>query len=300
MTIDLRGVIGPVVTPFDAGSGELDIGAFEANLRAHLAAGLHGVVVAGSTGEAVLLDESERERLVETARAVVPRDRLLIVGAGAEATRTVVRRARHAASAGADAVLVVSPHYYQSAMTADVLREHFRRVADASPVPVMLYNIPKYVGFSIPPAVVRELAEHANIVGLKDSSGDRELLSAYVSAQREDFSVLTGSGSAYQSALAAGARGGILAMALFAPELSLALFAAMARGDTAAATAAQARLTPLAATIVGTMGVAGVKAALDAIGLHGGPVRPPLPPLPDDDRRKARALLAEGALVAAT
>lgn len=296
MTIHLRGVLGPVVTTFDAASGELDLPAFETNLRAHLAAGLHGLVVAGSTGEAVLLDESERERLVESARAVIPRDRLLIVGAGAEATRTVIRRARHAARAGANAVLVVSPHYYSAAMTADALRAHFRRVADESPVPVVLYNIPKYVGFAIPPALVAELAVHPNVIGIKDSSGDRDQLSGYLRAQGDDFAVLTGSGTMYQASLAAGARGGILAVALFAPEASLAVYEASGRGDAAAALAAQALLAPLGATIVGALGVAGVKAALDLVGLRGGAVRPPLMPLGPSDLEKVRALLTEGAL----
>ncbi|HEX8726591.1 MAG TPA: dihydrodipicolinate synthase family protein [Gemmatimonadaceae bacterium] len=296
MTIQLRGVLGPVVTTFDAASGELDLPAFETNLRAHLAAGLHGLVVAGSTGEAVLLDESERERLVESARAVIPRDRLLIVGAGAEATRTVIRRARHAARAGANAVLVVSPHYYSAAMTADALRAHFRRVADESPVPVVLYNIPKYVGFAIPPALVAELAVHPNVIGIKDSSGDRDQLSGYLRAQGDDFAVLTGSGTMYQASLAAGARGGILAVALFAPEASLAVYEASGRGDAAAALAAQALLAPLGATIVGALGVAGVKAALDLVGLRGGAVRPPLMPLGPSDLEKVRALLTEGAL----
>lgn len=296
MTIHLRGVLGPVVTTFDAASGELDLPAFETNLRAHLAAGLHGLVVAGSTGEAVLLDESERERLVESARAVIPRDRLLIVGAGAEATRTVIRRARHAARAGANAVLVVSPHYYSAAMTADALRAHFRRVADESPVPVVLYNIPKYVGFAIPPALVAELAVHPNVIGIKDSSGDRDQLSGYLRAQGDGFAVLTGSGTMYQASLAAGARGGILAVALFAPEASLAVYEASGRGDAAAALAAQALLAPLGATIVGALGVAGVKAALDLVGLRGGAVRPPLMPLGPSDLEKVRALLTEGAL----
>ncbi len=296
--LDLHGVFGPVVTTFDATSGDLDLPGFEANLRAHLAAGLHGVVVAGSTGEAVLLDEAERERLVEAARAVTPRDRLLIVGAGAEATRTVVRRSRHAASVGADAVLVVSPHYYSAAMTVDALLEHFRRVADESPIPVLLYNIPKYVGFALSPEIVTTLAAHPNIVGIKDSSGDRDLVAGYVGAQGDGFSVLTGSGTMYQASLAAGARGAILAVALFAPELSLAVFDAMARGDAAGALAVQARLTPPAATIVGAMGVAGVKAALDVVGLRGGLVRPPLTPLGPSEMAKLRALLAGGALAA--
>lgn len=291
--MNLAGVFGPVVSTFDAKSGELDLAAFEANARAHLAAGLRGLVVAGSTGEAALLDDDERAALVDRARAVVPRDRLLIVGAGAESTRATIRRCRAAGAAGADAVLVVAPHYYASAMTADALLAHFRRVADESPVPVILYNIPKYVGFTISPSVVTELSTHENIVGIKDSSGDRDLMTVYVNTQGRNFAVLTGSGSLLHTALHVGARGAILAVALFAPELSLAVFDAVAANDEARAAGAQARLTPLASTIVGTLGVGGVKAALDVAGLQGGPVRPPLRPLSKADRARVRALLAE-------
>lgn len=296
--MNLSGIFGPVVTTFDAKSGELDLAAFEANLQAHLAAGLRGIVVAGSTGEAVLLDEAERAQLVDRARRAIPRDRLLIVGAGAESTRTTIARCRAAGAAGADAVLVVSPHYYTAAMTADAILGHFRRVADESPVPVILYNIPKYVGFTISPSIVTELSTHGNIAGIKDSAGDRDLITVYVNTQRRDFSVLTGSGSLLHAALHAGARGAILAVALFAPELSRSVYDAVAANDEAAAAAAQARLTPMASTIVGALGVAGVKAALDVVGLHGGAVRPPLRALNKADRARVRALLAEESLAA--
>ncbi|MHB1863279.1 MAG: dihydrodipicolinate synthase family protein [Gemmatimonadaceae bacterium] len=297
----LKGVLAPVVSTFDRASGELDLDAFSANVRAHLAAGLHGIVVAGSTGEAVLLDETERGRLVEVARAVTPRDRLLLAGVGGESTRVTLQRARQAAAAGADAVLVVSPHYYTTAaMTADALLGHFRRVADESPIPVVLYNIPKYVGFTISPSIVTELASHRNIIGIKDSSGDRDLMSVYINAQRRDFSVLTGSGSQLHAALSAGAVGGILAVALFAPELSLAVYERTLARDDAAAAAAQVRLGLLASAIVASLGVAGVKAAMDAAGLHGGPVRSPLRPLSAADAAKVRELLAQGARAAAS
>lgn len=298
MTTELRGVLGPVVSTFDPASGELDPAAFRANVGAHLAAGLHGIVVCGSTGEAVLLDESERERLVVGARETVPSDRLLIVGAGAESTRTTLARARHAAAAGADAVLVIPPHYYRSAMTDEVVLAYFQHVAGDSPVPVVLYNIPKYVGFAIAPAVVEELAGHPNVIGIKDSSGDRDLMAEYVKAQREDFSVLTGSGTLFGAALGAGARGAILAVALFAPELSLRVYDAVRQGDTAAAAAAQRQLAPVASTIVGSLGVAGVKAALDLVGLRGGPVRSPLLPLGEQELAQVRTLVGVGATAA--
>ena len=291
--MNLSGVLGPVVSTFDAATGDLDLAAFEANLRAHLAAGLHGIVVAGSTGEAVLLDEGERATLVERARAVVPRDRLLIAGTGAESTRATISRCRAAAAAGAEAALVVSPHYYTAAMTAEAILAHFHRVADESPIPVILYNIPKYVGFALSPAVVAELSAHGNVVGIKDSSGDRDQIAAYVNAQGRHFTVLTGSGSLLHTALRVGARGAILAVALFAPRPSLAVYEAVMANDETAAAAAQARLSPMASTIVGALGVPGVKAALDVVGLHGGPVRAPLTPLSKADRARVRALLAE-------
>ncbi len=292
--MELRGVLGPVVTPFQSALGEVNINAFTHNVRAHMTAGLHGVVVAGSTGEAALLDDVERIRLVEAARREVPSDRLLLAGVGVESTRATVRLAQQAAAAGADAVLVVSPHYYTSAMTARALLDHFHRVADESPVPVVLYNIPKYVGFTIAPTLVGELAEHKNIIGIKDSSGDIDLLTVYINKQTDAFSVLTGSGSLFCSSLQSGARGGILAVALFAPELTLSIYRSIMDGDLPSAASLQARLTPMATEIVGTMGVPGVKSAMDAIGLAGGPVRAPLLPLSQPEGRRVRALLREG------
>jgi 4-hydroxy-2-oxoglutarate aldolase len=295
--IALDGILAPVVTPFDT-TGAVDDAAFTANIRAHLAAGLHGIVVAGSTGEAALLDEEERGRLVELGRGVTPADHTLLVGTGAESTRAVIARSRAAAERGADGVLVVAPHYYGDAMTPDALREHYQRVADASPVPVLLYTIPKYMHFALPAEVVAELARHENIVGMKDSSGDAGLLRGYLASQSDSFKVLTGSGSLLGEALGMGAYGAILAVALFAPSLSLEVLHAARDGRASAMTAAQARLTPLAARIVGAMGVAGVKAALDEVGLHGGAPRPPLRAPAPAALNALRALLATAELAA--
>ena len=272
----LEGLLGPVVSTFSADGDALDVAAFAANLRAHLVAGLDGILVAGSTGEAALLDASERAALVETARDVVPRDKLLLVSTGAEPTKTCIQLTRDAAERGADGVLVVAPHYYGPVMTAPALTQHYQRVADASPVPVVMYNIPKYMHFSLAPQLVAELAMHQNIVGIKDSSGDASLLSAYLNAQSDTFSVVLGGAHLWQFALESGANGGILGAALFATSLCVEVQEAVARGDKAATTALQARLTPLHKKIVGELGVAGVKAAMDRVGLNGGPVRSPL------------------------
>jgi 4-hydroxy-2-oxoglutarate aldolase len=286
--IALNGILAPLVTPFQEG-GDVDLDGFGRNIRAHLAAGCIGVVVTGSTGEAALLDDSERNALVERARAEVGSDRTLVVGTGSESTRLTIARTRAAAERGADGVLVVAPHYYSDAMSADALREHYERVADESPVPVMLYTIPKYMHFSLSPELVAELAQHDNIIGMKDSSGDAALFARYLESQSESFRVLTGSGVLFCEAMIMGAHGGILAVSLFAPARSFDVWNAHQRGDHSAAISAQGPLTPLAQRIVGQMGVAGVKAALERVGLVGGPTRSPLRPL----GAPAKALLEE-------
>lgn len=296
MTKALAGVLGPVVTTFDDPTGDLAAIPFRANVRAHLDAGLSGIIVNGSTGEAALLEEHERHRLLEWARAIVPDERWLIAGVGAESTRLTIRRAREAAERGADAVLVVAPHYYGAQMTSEALVTHFRRIADESPLPVILYNIPKYVHFALAPGLVQELAKHGNVIGVKDSSGDLSQLGGYLNAQSDRFTVLTGSGAGLYPALEMGARGGILAVGLFAAPLSVSLCRAFASGDTAAAGRAQERLAPLARTIVGELGVAGVKAAMDFVGLSGGAVRPPLLPLRPAGREQVAELLRAAGL----
>lgn len=294
---ELRGILAPVTTPFDK-AGDLDPAGFAGNVGAHLAAGLHGIVVAGSTGEAALLDEREGLQLVEIARREIASDQQLIVGTGAESTRGVIARNRAIAERGADAVLVVAPHYYSGAMTNDALREHYTRVADASPVPVLIYTIPKYMHFAVPPELVLELAKHENIVGMKDSSGDATLFAGYMEARSDRFHVMTGSAGLLTDALRMGADGAILAAALFAPALSLEVMAAALAGDVARTNSAQAKLAPLGARIVGALGVPGVKAALDIIGLRGGEPRLPLLPLDSAVEGEVRELMLRAGIAA--
>jgi 4-hydroxy-2-oxoglutarate aldolase len=299
MSVNLRGVFAPVVTTFSTENGELDVKSYEANVAAHLAAGLHGIVVTGSTGEAALLDANERAVLVEATRRVTPSDKLVIAGTGAESTRTCIAQTREAARRGADAVLVVAPHYYGSSMTSAALRAHYLRVADDSPVPVMLYTIPKYMHFALEASLVAELAKHENIIGMKDSSGNRDLWTGYMQSQSPTFAVLTGNAQMFHHAMATGGTGGILAGALFAPGIALDIFDSVRRGDEASATAAQEKFTPMGAKIVAALGVAGVKAAMDRVGLVGGPVRLPLMPLSDAQREVVQQVLEAAELAAA-
>lgn len=296
--MELKGVLGPVISTFQSGTENLDVASFTFNVHAHFSAGLHGVVVCGSTGEAALLSDDERRVLLDAARGATPRDRLLIMGTGAESTRQTLRRCADARAGGADAVLVVAPHYYSAAMNIEALRIHYRAIADESPVPVLLYNIPKYMHFALPPGLVAELAQHPNVIGIKDSSGNVEMLKGFLAAQSDSFTVLTGNGGTFVPALQAGARGGILAVALFAPALSLQMYDAHVAGNQAAAAEHQDAMKPLASVIVAELGVPGVKTACDVVGLRGGPPRRPLVELDEAGEQRVREALA-GVVVAA-
>jgi 4-hydroxy-2-oxoglutarate aldolase len=288
----IAGLLGPVTTPFSESNGALDLNAFTRNVRALLEAGLDGVVVAGSTGEAALLDRDERRALTEAARGVVGDGKHLIAGTGAEATRTTVLLARDAAAAGADAALVVAPHYYGAQMTVDALRAHYRRVADESPLPVLLYNIPRYMHFALAADLVAELATHPNIVGIKDSSGSRESLEAFLQCQSDTFGVFSGGSKGWPWLLQHGGRGGILAVSLFATRLALDV-RRLAVEPSDALQSAEEKLDRIGGAIVGDMGVPGIKAALDCVGLRGGPLRPPLLPLEGTLLARVKSLLRD-------
>lgn len=295
MIASIKGILGPVTTTFDR-RGELDLDAFGTNLKGHLRAGLDGVVVAGSTGEAALLEEGERHRLVEMARSVLPDDKLLVVGTGAESTKACVRRCREAAERGARACLVVAPHYYANAMTTAALLAHYERVADESPVPILLYNIPKYMHFRLEPELVARLADHDHIIGMKDSSGDLDTLARYLVAQSPTFGVITGHGGTWLKALQMGVVGGILAVALFAPELALEVARLARERREPEGSEAQRHLTPLALEIVGRMGIPAVKVAMQLVGLRGGSVRLPLLDATPAEVELVRDLLREASV----
>lgn len=170
----VRGVFPPVVTPFRA-DGALDLAAFEANLDLYTPHDLGGVLVLGSNGEAGSLDEGEKLALVGVARAHT-QGRLLLVGTGLESTRATIALTRKVADLGADAALVLTPHYYKGRMTPEALTRHFEAVADASPIPILLYSVPAFTGIVWPAGLAEALAAHPRIVGIKESSGDVGLL----------------------------------------------------------------------------------------------------------------------------
>ena len=287
----LAGLLAPITTPFDNATGEVAPVHLRQNVARLVAAGLDGVVVAGSTGESALLDPDEQRRMVGWVREVLPDKRWLIVGTGAEATRHAVGLTRAAAAEGADGVLVRPPAYFSGAVSPASLADYYRAVADESPVPVLVYNIPKYTHLPIAAGLLHQLAAHPNIVGVKDSSGDAKTVAAYRDAAPA-WSVFVGSGSLLYAALELGCDGGILAVACFAAPLCVDLLAAFRAGDRERAGRLQERLGPLDKEIVGKLGPGGVKAAMDAVGLYGGPVRAPLAPVATGERERVARLVA--------
>ncbi len=299
----LRGLLLPLTTPFQLNSigsstslslGDVDATALVENIRKLNKTGIIGHVILGSTGERVHLDEREYLQVIEVARSEVSREMSFIVGVGQQSTRGTIDEIRKAANLGADAVLVITPYFYRSAITQDSLISFYTAVADASPVPVLLYSMPALTGVKIEPATIARLSQHENIVGAKDSSADIEGFKETVRLCPDDFTVMTGNGTVLLDTLKAGATGGILAVGCAVPEICVEIFKAFEAGEDERAAVLQAKLTPLAAAVTTRFGIGGLKAALDLNGYKGGAVRAPLQS-PDETARTEIARLLEEA-----
>ncbi len=288
--ITLSGIIPPVPTPFTR-IGELDLDALQRLIGA-LEPEVDGFVILGSNGEAAFLSEEERRRVLESAREAIPENKIMLAGTGGEATRLVAARNEEAAAAGADAALVLPPHYYKGAMTDGVLAQHYLTLADSSPLPLMLYNIPAATTLSLSPALVGTLAQHERVVGLKDSSGNIMALTEIMRHVPADFTVLTGNAPTFVPALSLGAKGGILAVANVAARAYRGMLESFSRGDLEAARRAQLRYNPLALAVTALYGVPGLKAALRAQGLPAGYPRAPLQDVSREAEESIKSLLA--------
>ncbi len=275
MAINLKGILLPITTPFGS-SEELDTEGLTGNLERWNNTGIVGYVILGSTGERVNLDETEYLRVIETGRRAVPEELTFIVGAGQQSTRGTIKEIERAAGAGAEAVLVITPSFYKSAITQKALDEFYRTVADTARVPIVLYSMPDLTGITIEPETAARLSEHENIIGMKDSSADIVKFAETVRQVPDGFAMLIGNGTVFSEALQACARGGILAVGCAVPKLCMEIYEAVQASDTDRAKALQDRLTPLARAVTKTYGIGGLKTAMDLSGLVGGAVRSPL------------------------
>ncbi len=276
--INLRGVFAPLTTPF-ASEEELEPNRLASNVARYNQTPLAGYVLTGSTGEAVMLSREETERVWATARQAAAPDKILIAGTGVDSTAETIARTRRAAELGYPLALVKTPYYYKSQMTRAALESHYLRVADASPIPLLIYSVPMFTGITVEADLCARLSRHPNIAGIKDSSGSPERAGQIVSGTPPDFQIVVGSAQNFAASLAAGARGGILALACVLPEICVELYEAHSRGDFTRVAEFQRLLAEPAKIIVSKHGPAGVKYAMDKCGYYGGPPRLALRPV---------------------
>jgi 4-hydroxy-2-oxoglutarate aldolase len=292
MAINLSGILLPTTTPFTAAE-DFDEAALVSNITRWNVTGVKGYVVLGSTGERVNLDEREYVRVIETAREAIPETLSFIVGAGQQSTRNTIKEIERAAKVGAEAALVITPSFYRPAMTPDALVTHYRAVADASSIPIILYSMPDLTGIKIEPQTAARLSEHQNIIGIKDSSADIARFAQTVQSVPDDFAVMIGNGTVLCEALLAGAEGGVLAVGCAAPEFCVEVYRAVQAGEIDRASIFQEKLTPLARAVTKTYGIGGLKTAMDMAGYVGGAVRQPLAQPSEDARAEIGRLLQE-------
>ncbi len=294
--INLAGIYPPISTPF-ADKGEIAFERLRTNLAIWNEWPLDGYVVGGSNGEFVSQSFEERVAVVKAVREEMSSNHLLIAGAGMHSTQETVDLTQAMAAAGADAVLIVTPSYYKSKMDLRALRGHYHTVAEASSVPVLLYNVPANTGVDMPAGTILELAQHPNIVGVKDSSGDLAKMGAVIHAAPDGFQVLAGSGSFFLPALAIGAVGLIAALVNIAASDLAQIQTLFRDGQIGDARNLQLKLIETNSAVTSRFGVAGLKAALDLMGFYGGPVRSPLQPLMAVEREELRNILVRAGLL---
>lgn len=295
---NLSGIFPALTTPFE--KGRVSFSKLKSNIEKYNNFNLAGYVVLGSTGEGVMMSESEGLKAVETVRSSAAEGRTVIAGTGAASTRGTVQFANKVAAAGAHYGLVVTPFYYKPQMTAQVLETYFRTVADESNIPIIMYTVPKFTGLDLPLQTVLALADHPNMAGLKDSSGNLSFVSEVLKAAPPEFSLLQGHGSLLLPALMLGAKGAILALSNMAPAETVEIFNLAQQGNYAGARDIQMRLLAVNQKIVGGYGVPGIKCAMDLLGYGGGDLCAPLQPVAREARESIRKLLQEARLLNAS
>jgi len=288
--MNLNGIFTAITTPFDA-DGAVAADRIRENIAQYNRIPLSGYVAVGSTGESVLLTRSEVEQVFSAVKEAAAPGRILIAGVGSESTPETISRSKAAANIGFDCVLVKTPSFYKSALNPDALNEHYRRVADASKLPVILYSIPQFTGVALEADLVARLAEHPNIIGIKESSGNVQRVGEIIAAAPEKFQVVVGSADTLYSSLLLGAVGGVLALADCLPELCIELHRAVASDKIASAKDLNRRILPASKKIVRQYGIPGVKCAMDYRAYYGGPVRGPLQPLNDAQKREVQTMV---------
>lgn len=289
--MDYSGVFPALTTPY-AADGSVSLADLKHNIHKYNGTDLAGYVAMGSTGESVLLSRAEADGVLVTVKEAAAKEKKLIAGTGAESTAETIERTKRAAEIGYHAALVKTPYYYKPSYKPDVLIAHYRRVADASPIPILLYSVPQFTGVALEANEVHALASHPNIIGIKDSSGNVLRIGEMVSAAPPTFQILVGAAASVLPSMSIGARGAILALACALPEKCVAVYHFVHQGHWDNARELQSLLAVASRKIVSECGIAGVKFVMDQRGYRGGICRLPLPELQDEQKRSLRELLA--------
>ncbi len=295
-TISLAGIFPPIPTPFNA-SGDLDGKALAANFETWNRYPLSGYVVLGTNGEFPYLSESEKLSLLEAARKHIPAGKLFMAGAGCESTHNTISLVKKVAQTGVDVALLITPSYYKSKMDPAALSHYYLGVADASPIPVSIYNMPANTNVDMPADLIIHLAQHPNIIAVKDSSGNLSKLGQVIRRARPGFQALAGSAGFLYPALCIGAVGGVLALSNIAPQQCCDILSLFQQGRQAEARELQLRMIAANDAVTARFGVPGLKAAMDLIGLYGGKPRSPLQPLNEDQRKTVQGILKEAGII---
>jgi 4-hydroxy-2-oxoglutarate aldolase len=290
--MEIEGIFPALVTPF-ASDESVSLSAVKENIRRYNQTGLTGYVVLGSTGEAVLLSREEGDSVLAAAREAAAPDKLLIAGTGAESTADTIARTRRAATLGYSFALVKTPYYYKPFYRAETYIRHYRAVADASPIPILLYSVPQFTGITLETPEILALAAHPNIAGIKDSSGSVQRIGELVASAPGSFRVLTGGAPVVYPCLVVGARGAILALASALPEKCVELYQLVQRGQHEEAKRLQHMIVLASKRILSENGLSGLKYAMDLRGFHGGSPRPPLLPISEEKKRAIADLITQ-------
>jgi 4-hydroxy-2-oxoglutarate aldolase len=224
---------------------------------------------------------------------------LVIAGTGCESTKETIELTQDCADRGAHAALVITPHYYSGRMNEAALVAYFTAVADNSPIPILLYNVPKFTHVNMTLSVVAQLSCHPNIHGIKDSTGNVIQLGEFANNVAADFNLLVGTAGALFGGLALGCAGGVLALANIAPQKCIEIYQLVKAGNFEAAKKLQLRMIPVNQAVTATYGVPGLKAAMDILGYFGGDPRPPLLPSSEKDKSEIRKILIKAELLEA-
>ena len=295
-TVNLGGILPPIPTPFDSG-GELNLKALAQNMARWNSYPLAGYVVLGTNGEMHYLSEAEKLTYLEAARKLIPAEKLFVAGCGCESAHSTISLVKRVAALGADVALLVNPCYYKARMDNAGLTDYYTRVADASPIPLSIYNIPANTMVDMSADLIIRLSEHPNIAGVKDSGGNLAKLGQIVKGARPGFQILAGSAGFLYPALCLGAIGGVLALANIAPKQCCDLLDYVKRGKHTEAKALQLRVIAANTAVTSQFGVPGLKAAMDMIGMYGGIPRSPMLPLSEDQKMGLRKILQEAGII---